>query len=114
MELSPLQTRIDPASLPPERLADHPQLSEQAKVAELSRQFEAVLLRQILGSAQKTMFPSSANPQSFGGEVYRDMIVQNLADGISQSGDFGLATSLQTQLGRQLRVPPTEPDSHPL
>ncbi len=110
MEIPAFSSAANLANLPVEKIADHSALSERAKVAELSRQFEAVLLRQILGEAQKTIFPSDANPQSFGGQIYRDMLTEQLADSISQSGDFGLARSLEIQLGRQLRVEPVPPD----
>jgi Rod binding domain-containing protein len=110
MNVSALPSGIGPAHAPLEKLAANPRLSEQAKVAELSRQFEAMLLRQILGEAQKTLFPSEANPQSFSGQIYRDLLTEQLAESISQSGDFGLSRSLETQLGRQLRVEPLPQD----
>ncbi len=72
----------------------------------MSRQFEAVLLRQILASAQKTIFASSMNPQSVSTGIYQDLITNQLADNISHSGAFGLARSLEKQLRHELRTEP--------
>jgi flagellar biosynthesis/type III secretory pathway chaperone len=58
MQISPLPHTVSAASLPLEQLAKNPKLSESEKIAELSRQFEAVLLRQILGEAQKSVIRS--------------------------------------------------------
>ena len=64
----------------------------------MSRQFEAVLLRQILGDAQKKGFITAVNRESVASDVYRDMITDQLAESISRSGAFGLAASLNQQL----------------
>jgi len=95
-------SHINPAELPLDRLATNSQLSSDEKVGELSRQFEAVLLRQILGEAQKTVFHSKYTDESTAGAVYRDMITNQLADDISKSGTFGLGQNLKTQLTHQL------------
>src|ERR1044071_7544475 len=81
-----------------ENLASNKTLSEAQKVAEVSRQFESVLLRQILGQARKTVFASKLNEDSVSSGIYRDMVTSQLAEGISKSGTFGLAHALQTQL----------------
>ena len=97
MEISPLQRNVRAAELPLERLAGNAQVDEADKLAEATRQFEAVLLRQILSEAQKTAFASSANPQSVAGDIYKDMITDCLADSISRSGALGLADGLKHQ-----------------
>ena len=99
---APLVRHVRAADLPLEKLAANPSLSDQEKVAELSRQFEAVLLRQILQEGQKTVFPSKLSPDSTSKSIYQDMIVKELADGISKGGTLGLATSLRQQLSHQL------------
>jgi Rod binding domain-containing protein len=99
MEISPLQRDVRAAELPLEKLASSKEIPQQAKIAEVSRQFEAVLLRQILGQAQKPMFKSSLFPA--GGAtnaIYQDMVTQQLADRISQGGTFGFAKVLEKQL----------------
>lgn len=94
------------------RLESNPRLSEEEKVAEASRQFEAVLLRQILTAARKTVIPSDLEENSAASDMYRDMVNAHLADAISRAGTFGLARSLQVQLQRQTREADTPgPDS---
>jgi len=100
MNISPTQ----PAT-PLERLATQPGLSEPEKIAEASRQFEAVLLRQILTEAQKTQFKSKFTDDSFAAGVYRDLTVQHLADALSRHGSFGLAQTLTAQLNRPASAP---------
>jgi Rod binding domain-containing protein len=106
MDIAALQPATLMADLPLEHLAGNPQLSEATKVAELARQFESVLLRQILTAARKTVIPSNGSSDSATTGIYQDMINYQLADSISQSGDFGVARSLQAQLARQL---PSDP-----
>lgn len=84
-----------------EKLAGNKSLSEAEKVTEVSRQFESVLLRQILGQARKPVFKSKFNEESMSSGIYHDMVTSQLADGISRSGSFGLARSLQAQLVHQ-------------
>jgi len=106
MELSALQPRVRAAGLPLEKLAANSRLSEAEKVTELSRQFEAVLLRQILEEGQKTVFRSKFSTDSAANSIYRSLIVNEMAEGVSQAGSLGLGRSLQGQLCRQLS--PTE------
>jgi Rod binding domain-containing protein len=102
MEISPLSHQVQPSDLPLEQLAKNQHLNEEQKVGELSRQFEAVLLRQILRDVQKTVIKSNLTPQSAGHEMYQDMVTTQLADGISRSGSFGFAHSLQQELTHQV------------
>jgi Rod binding domain-containing protein len=106
MEISSLQRHVRAADLPLESLAANTQISQGAKVREVARQFEAVLLRQILGDAQKKVFASTTNPESVSGGIYQDMITNQLADSISRSGAFGLARSLEKQLQREFKTVP--------
>jgi len=102
MNLLPLQPRIKPSDVPLNELAANKHISDQEKVAEVSRQFEAVLLRQILQETRKSsVSPSSSADASVSG-IYDDMINNQLADSISRSGSFGLARSLQGQLAHQV------------
>jgi Rod binding domain-containing protein len=91
---------IQASQLPLESLAGNPNISDKDKVAEVSRQFEAVLLRQILQQARKPGMGASTD--SLSSDVYSDMINQQLAQSISRSGAFGLAKSLQGQLAHQV------------
>ena len=102
MNIDALNAGPKAADLPLEKLSDSKAFSEEQKVAELSRQFEGVLLRQILGQARKTVFHSQTDEDSASSAIYQDMVTAQLAESISKSGSFGLAKSLQTQLSRQV------------
>ncbi len=102
MQVSRTQSQVRAADLPFDRLASNPNVSEADKVKEASRQFEAVLVRQILQESQKTCVKSKATTNTAATDIYRDMINNELANGISKSGSFGLAHSLQGQLDHQL------------
>jgi Rod binding domain-containing protein len=84
--------------IPLEQLAGNKTLSKSEKLAEASRQFESMLLRQILSSARKTVIKSKVTEDSLSSGVYQDMVNDQLADSISRSGGFGLARGLATQL----------------
>jgi|SRR5579872_4914509 len=105
MEIAALKTSVKAAELPFEKLASNPNVSDHEKIAEASRQFEAVLLRQILQEARKTSDSVSSKSGSSTSGIYDDMVNNQLADSISRSGAFGLAASLQNQLDRQILTP---------
>ena len=99
MEIQRLDRAVQASDLPLERLANSDQVSKQEKIGEAARQFEAVLLRQILSQAQKPLFKNSLVPG--GGTtnaIYQDMVTQQLADRISEGGTFGFATVLKREL----------------
>jgi flagellar protein FlgJ len=108
MDIPALQPKIKAADIPFDRLAANPNVSQQDKVKEASRQFEAVLLRQMLSEARKTVI-ESGKKDSNETEIYNDMINTQLADSISRSGAFGLAKSLDSQLVQQVLPKSAEP-----
>jgi Rod binding domain-containing protein len=121
MEITSIQPHVDVATLPIEQLAGNKQLDQQQKLAEVARQFEAILLRQILQNTQKTVIPSKFSDNSTAASIYHDLITQRLADSISKSGTVGLAKMLQLQLSHQIppastaghdRPPEAQPTSH--
>ncbi len=117
MNVSPLPTGpIDPSQLPLDTLARNPHVSEEQKVGEATRQFEAMLLRQILTEARKTVIHSDLEESSSVSAIYNDMINQTLADSISRSGMLGLADLLNRQFTRTPAVSPTaaSPTAPPL
>jgi flagellar protein FlgJ len=107
MDVLPLQPRVNAADLPIEQLAGNPNVSQREKIDQACKQFEAVLLRQILGEARKTVIPSGGESDSTVSSIYNDMVTSQLADSISRSGTFGLAKSLESQLVRQ-ELPPSQ------
>ena len=102
MDILALHPHLKPSDVPLEQLAGNPKISDREKVAEVSRQFEAVLLRQILQQTRKTTLPSASSSDATTSGIYDDMINNQLADSISRSGSFGLAKSLQGQLAHQV------------
>src|SRR5687768_3076046 len=103
MPLNSINTlaKVNPADIPLEKLANSKALTEQQKTSEMTRQFEAVLLRQILTQAQKPMFPSKLAGSGVATSIYQDMMVNQLADNISSSRTVGLAQELEAQFTRQ-------------
>lgn len=102
MDIPAIQPHVNAADIPLEQLEGNSQLTEPQKVEELGRQFEAVLVRQILAEAQKTMFKSKYTDDSTTSSIYRDMTAQQLADQISRSGALGLGRTLSKELTKQL------------
>jgi Rod binding domain-containing protein len=102
MDVTTLQPRhLDLSNLSLDHLAASTQIDEKEKISEVSRAFEAVLLRQILQESQKPAFPSKLIGNSATDGIYHDMVVNQLAENISKSGSFGLAKSLAGELQRQ-------------
>jgi flagellar protein FlgJ len=84
--------------VPIEKLGGLETVSREEKVREAARQFEAVLLRQILGQARKPVFRSELSKETAASGIYQDMVTAQLAEAMSRGGTLGLARSLETQL----------------
>jgi Rod binding domain-containing protein len=110
MDISAIQRRIEAADIAPEKLSGNSQLTDKEKMGEVARQFEAILLRQILESSQKPVIRSKFTDQSTAASIYRDQVTSQLADSISKSGTLGLARTLEHQLTHQLRPASAGPD----
>jgi Rod binding domain-containing protein len=80
-----------------EELSRRPQPEDAARRAEAARQFEAMLVRQILTEAQKPVFRSSLVKDSTASAIYRDQLTAQLADAVTQGGGLGLARALLEQ-----------------
>ena len=98
MTIAPIKTAVDAANTPVEELAGNKSLTEQQKIAEASRQFEAIMLRQILSESQKPVITSEFTDNSTAAGIYQDYITNTLADSMSKSGTFGLAKVFENQL----------------
>jgi Rod binding domain-containing protein len=64
--------------------------------AELARQFEAILVRQMLSESMKTLIDGPKGQQSYG-----YFISEALADGITRGGGMGLRSVIEAQLRGQ-------------
>ena len=98
MTITPIQSPADAANIPVEELAGNKHLTDQQKIAEASRQFEAIMLRQILSESQKPVITSEFTDNSTAAGIYQDYITNTLADSISKAGTFGLAKVFEQQL----------------
>ena len=100
--------------VPLENLAGNSQVPEREKIAEVSRQFEALVTRQILHDALKPVIVSKYTSNSTANGIYQDMTTSQLADRVSRGGGFGLADNLTSQLTRQLTAKEPAPSPEPL
>jgi peptidoglycan hydrolase FlgJ len=114
MDITPIQRRLEASDVPTEQLAGNAQLTEAQKIGEATRQFEAMLLRQILAESQKSAITSSFTDNSTAAGIYRDLATNQLAESISKSGTVGLAKTLEREFTRQLQAAAVAgPDSEP-
>jgi Rod binding domain-containing protein len=114
LPIQSVQPRVNASELSLEQLTRNVQVSEQDKAKEAARQFEAVLLRQILQSAHKTGLEGLTEGESSASkDVYFDMMNYHLADAISRGGGLGLGRALEAQLVRQA-TPATAEAGEPL
>ncbi len=91
---------IDPAINRPAAQAPDPAAARrEAQLRQAAEAFEAVFLRQVIGSMRQAkigedLFGSSASDQ------FRDMADARLADDMAARGSFGIAELLLQQFGR--------------
>ena len=98
MNVNSVQPKIDASRLPLESLAGNKALTQDQKIAEASRQFEAILLKQFLAESQKPVITSEFTDNSAAAGIYQDFITNQLADNLSRNGGIGLAKSFERQL----------------
>lgn len=80
--------------------------AERERLREAAQAFEAVFLRQLIGSMRQAKLAEDP----FGGrstEQFQDMADARLADSMSQQGSFGIAQMLLAQLERTAAAPAT-------
>lgn len=79
--------------------------SDQSKIKESTRQFESMMLRQILGESLKPA-AIGKGPSMPGSEIYQSFVTDIVADNLSRSGMLGLSSLLQSQLAPTAVVHP--------
>jgi Rod binding domain-containing protein len=104
MAVSPINphAKVNPADIPLDKLATSKALTEQQKTSEMTRQFEAVLLRQIINDAQKPAIKSKYASNGVSTSIYQDLMVNQMADKISSTRTLGLSQELEAQVSRQV------------
>lgn len=97
MNIPPIQSLIDTSNVPVEDLMGDKHLTEQQKIHEASRQFEKIMLQQILQEVQKPVITSEFTDDSTASDIYQGYITNALADSMSKAG-FGFAKIFEQQL----------------
>ena len=87
--------------MPLQRLVGNSKIPQNEKIARASQEFEAVLLRQILEETQKPVFQSKFVEDTAVSGIYRDLVVNQLAENIAKSGTLGLARSLTKEFAHR-------------
>lgn len=98
MNIPPIQSPVDASNTPIEELAGNKHLTQQQKIHEASREFEVVMLQQILAETQKPVITSELTDDSTAGDIYQGYISNALAESMSKSGSFGFAKIFEQQL----------------
>ena len=98
MEVNFSERKVAATELPIEQLAKNTHLTDAERIAGVSRHFEAILLRQFLSEAQKPVLDPKGGLHGAANEIYKDMMVNVLAEQISKTGTLGIAQSFQSQL----------------
>lgn len=78
-----------------------PHSAERQKLAQATKQFEAIFVRQMLSAARKTDFGGDI----LGGQgldTFRTMQDERFADIAAETGAFGMARMIELQLARQV------------
>lgn len=98
---------LDPANVPIDDLAGNKSLTRQQKIHEASREFESIMLKQILSEMQKPVITSEFTDDSTAAGIYQDYVTNALAESMSKSGSFGFAKIFEEQLS-----PPAAKSAH--
>ena len=77
--------------------------TRREEIVSVARKFEALMLHTMLKSMRATIAEDELTGND-GQDLYRDMMDQEIAKNISESGGFGLQTMLARQLGANMNV----------
>lgn len=91
-----------------ERSKNGKQLSE-SEIQEVGRQFESLLLHQLLTTMRRSIPDSGLFGDSSAKDIYEDLFDQHIAETVSQGGQTGIAETIVEELRRQQsQVVPSE------
>jgi flagellar protein FlgJ len=93
--------RIATAATGTAKAATNQNSPELVKLRKVAQQFEAVFLRQMIGSMRKAS-PGDGLLDSSASEQFRDMSDSRMADAMAGKGALGVADMLVKQLGARL------------
>ena len=94
MDITAITSQLRPAGL--DEAGKSKGNLDPVKLKKVSKQFESILVRQMLGESMKPLL--QAGPS---GQVYGYLLTDALANEISQAGGLGLAHVLQTQISQK-------------
>jgi flagellar protein FlgJ len=94
MDIAAISSQLSPTAL--DHLDTTTNNQDPKKLAKVSKQFEAILLRQFLSESMKPLLQGGPS-----GQVYGYMLTDSLANEISEGGGLGLAHVIQTQLSQK-------------
>jgi Rod binding domain-containing protein len=92
--LTPLLGVTDPATIQRTMQSAPNRSTAQAAAA----QFEAILVRQLLGDAFKPMLGTTGTEKAPGSDVYQYLVTDVVAQSVAQGGGLGIAKMLVPQL----------------
>lgn len=96
MKLAPLTTLAQVKPQPEN-------VEQQRKLKEATESFEAVLIRQMLSSLERTTRLSGSQASLGNSSAYGSMMVDALSDAIAHAGGLGLAKTLDTMVQSELQ-----------
>jgi len=114
MTVSPIQSTSQDTDVPIEQLAGNKHLTQQQKIHEASREFEVIMLQQVLSEMQKPVIKSEFTDDSTASDIYQSYISNALAEGMSKSGAFGFAKIFEQQLSPHISKPHPEVSTRPV
>ncbi|HEY1790564.1 MAG TPA: rod-binding protein [Verrucomicrobiae bacterium] len=100
MNIPPLSSSagVDTSNIPVEDLAGNKHLTKQQKIHEASRQFEAIMLQQIMSEMQKPVINSEFTDDSTAAGIYQDYMTNALSQSMSKNDSLGFAKIFEEQL----------------
>lgn len=83
-----------------ERTKNGKQLSE-TEIREVGRQFESLLLHQLLSTMRRSIPDSGLFGDSSAKDIYEDLFDQHIAEAVAQGGQTGIAETVVEELRRR-------------
>ena len=84
-----------------DRIAHNKNLTENQKMGELAKEFEAMLFKQVLKGMKESFGGSGMFPAEGPHSIYGDMMIDTLAQSISNAGQIGFARTFTDQMTNQ-------------
>jgi murein DD-endopeptidase MepM/ murein hydrolase activator NlpD len=94
-----------PAQAPGTRVGS----TDQEPMLQLAREFEAMLILQMLRQMQQSVSSDGGEDTGFGSNPLGDTLFQEVAQQLSRSGGFGMASGMAEAMGRQQGAPTIDP-----